>query len=318
MVANRSVVSLPAENAGRPVGRVGHHGRMNDAIRRVWSQLPHASRRALTEDLSPADLRSLLLDVSRVRAARVTPAGLMRQRRDDRFVQPSTADPRRLSRVQTALWDALPARFAGVELSPVAPLGTCSVVAPIPQNNVLSTVRGTEVAADPTNNLALEAAVRRRVGTARVDLATCQRVVRAQAFEEPGRFAHFQLFALVSSTRDRGSGRAEAEVLIDHLSFWRSVLEGFGLTPRLTFTTFRPGAVRDRILDTVQPAVGVTEDAGRTRGAAYYDGTAIAIGTDAAELGDGGVTRWTAHLLGDAKERCVTSCISTERLAALV
>jgi hypothetical protein len=57
------------------------------------------------------------------------------------------------------------------------------------------------VASDPTNELALEAAVRRRAGAARVDLAACQRVVRAQAVEGPGLFAHFQLFALVSSAR---------------------------------------------------------------------------------------------------------------------
>jgi hypothetical protein len=37
-----------------------------------------------------------------------------------------------------------------------------------------------------------------------------------------------------------------------------------------------------------------------------------------ANLGDGGLTDWTARLLGDAKERCLTSCISVERLAAAV
>ncbi len=35
------------------------------------------------------------------------------------------------------------------------------------------------------------------------------------------------------------------------------------------------------------------------------------------ELGDGGVTRWTARLMEDAKERCLVSCIATERLTVL-
>ena len=35
------------------------------------------------------------------------------------------------------------------------------------------------------------------------------------------------------------------------------------------------------------------------------------------EIGDGGFTDWTAQLNNDAKERCLTSCVSTERLAAL-
>lgn len=32
------------------------------------------------------------------------------------------------------------------------------------------------------------------------------------------------------------------------------------------------------------------------------------------ELGDGGFTTWTAQLANDAKERCLVSCIATERL----
>jgi hypothetical protein len=291
---------------------------MTEPVRRVWSALPDGSREALTDKLSPTDLQTALLDVVRTRAARVTPARLMQRRRDDRFVQPSTQDPRRLSRVQAALWEALPARFEGVELSPVVPLGTCSAVAPIPQNNVLTTIRGTEVISDPTNALALEAAVRRRAGASRVDLATCQRALRTQPFEGPGMSAHFQLFALVSSMRDRGSGQAEAEMLIDHLSFWHDVLDGLGLPVRLTFTTFTRTVVRDRIEDTVRKAVEVAEDAARRKGEGYYDGTAIGIEAGSAELGDGGLTRWTAALLGDAKERCLTSCISTERLAGLL
>jgi hypothetical protein len=35
------------------------------------------------------------------------------------------------------------------------------------------------------------------------------------------------------------------------------------------------------------------------------------------DLGDGGLTTWTAQLTQDAKERCLFSCIATERLAAL-
>jgi hypothetical protein len=119
----------------------------------------------------------------------------------------------------------LPQGFAGVELSPVAPLGTCSAMAPIDQHRVVSTVRGSEVLSDPTNVLAVEAAVRRHEQGAdgRVDLAACHRVLRAQRFG-PGNAAHFRLFALVSSARDRGSGTTEAHMLIDHISFWQQLL----------------------------------------------------------------------------------------------
>ena len=290
---------------------------MSSVSEKVWRQLPAGAREALTDGLSPSELQTALLDISRDRAAAVTPARLMQRRRDDRFVQPSTTDPRKLVKTQAMLWDRLPEQFAGVELSPLAPLGTCSAVATINQNQIVSTIRSTEVASDPTNELAIEAAVRRRAGQARVDLATCQRVVRAQLVDAPGMFAHFQLFALVSSARDTGSGRVEAEMLTDHLRYWHDVL---GDEARLTFTTFARTAVRERIDDTVRPALKVefAEDPERDKGANYYLGTALGLGVGDAELGDGGFTRWTADLLGDAKERCLISCVSTERLTAVL
>ncbi|GAB2637759.1 hypothetical protein [Kribbella swartbergensis] len=289
---------------------------MGDVIGRVWAKLPAGCRDALVDGLSPSDLQSVLLDVSRARAAKVTPARLMQRWQQDRFVRPSPSDPRELVKTQQRLWELLPERFDGVELSPVTPLGTCSAISTINQHQVLTTTRSTEVASDPTNELAIEAAVRRRGGQARVDLAACQRVVRAQAVDGPGMFAHFQLFVLVSSARDTGSGRTEAEMLIDHLRFWHDVL---GDGAELTFTTFTPSVVRERIDDTVRPALktDLVEDTERTKGANYYSGTALGIDCNGSGLGDGGFTTWTADLLGDAKERCLTSCISTERLTAI-
>ncbi|TWD80439.1 hypothetical protein FB561_1515 [Kribbella amoyensis] len=289
---------------------------MSGASERVWGKLPAGCRDGLVDGLSPSDLQTVLLEVSRRRAEKVTPSRVLDRWRGDRFVQPSTADPRDLVRTQARLWELLPERFAGVELSPVTPLGTCSAVATVNQNKVVSTMRGTEVASDPTNVLTLEAAVRRRAGQARVDLAACQRVVRAQAMDGPGMFPHFQLFALVSSARDTGSGRVEAEMLLDHLNYWHDVL---GDDARFTFTTFSADAVRERIDDTVRPALNVElhEDPQRQQGSQYYVGTAIGLGIGDAGLGDGGFTRWTADLLGDAKERCLISCVSTERLTGI-
>ena len=63
----------------------------------------------------------------------------------------------------------------------------------------------------------------------------------------------------------------------------------------------------------------MVEVPGRSHARGYYEGIALRIsghGGDV-ELGDGGLTTWTAQLLGDAKERCLVSCIATERLLAL-
>jgi hypothetical protein len=67
--------------------------------------------------------------------------------------------------------------------------------------------------------------------------------------------------------------------------------------------------------------VTLVEDPSRTRGRGYYTGgAAIRIDageTNGADIGDGGLTGWTAQLLADGKERCLTSCVSTERISAL-
>ncbi|WP_238174383.1 hypothetical protein [Kribbella kalugense] len=287
---------------------------MGQVSERFWAKLPDGSRDALVDGLSQSELQSVLLDVTRERAAKVTPARLLQRWQQDRFVRPSSIDPRELVKTQQLLWERLPETFDGVQLSPVTPLGTCSAIATINQNQVVSTIRGTEVASDPTNELAIEAAVRRRAGQDRVHLAACQRVIRAQPFDGPGMFAHFELFTLVSSARDTGSCRTE--LLIEHLRFWQDVL---GDKAVLSFTAFKESALRDRIEDTVRPALEVafTEDTERTKSENYYAGTALDIGRGSEGLGDGGFTTWTADLLGDAKERCLTSCISTERLTTI-
>ena len=175
----------------------------------------------LEDGLSPTDLQSLLLDLARTRAHRTTPASVRRRWQQDRFVQPSPIDPRRLAEVNLHLWRLLPPDFEGLALSPVTPLGTCAAVDAADQNRVLSTVRASEVVSDQTNVLALEAARQRLLGRAETThLAASHRVLRNQQFSHRDAQPHFELFALLSSARDTGSARTEADMLIKHLRFW--------------------------------------------------------------------------------------------------
>ncbi|MBG6103546.1 hypothetical protein IW249_003960 [Micromonospora vinacea] len=290
------------------------------AERRVWAAMPAGTRTALA-GLSGADLRTLLLGLARDRAATVRPPEVVRRWREDRFVRPARADPRALARVEARMWQLLPADVAGVELSPVVPVGTCSAVAPVSQNRIVTTMRASEVLSDPTNALAIEAAVRRR-RQSEVHLAAAHRVLRAQDFGSEAS-AHFRLFALVSSARDTGSGRTEARLLVRHLTYWRTVLAELApaAAPQLHITTFDDRVIRERLADTVRPAlagdvVPLVDEPERSRGRGYYTGCALRITAldGSLEIGDGGLTDWTARLSGDAKERCLVSCLATERL----
>ena len=116
------------------------------------------------EELPASDLRSLLLHVTRRRAAGLEPAGVLQARRDDATLAPVAVDGRALQLAGLLAIDAAPG-FEPVTLSPVAPAGVNTVLGGLDQNLSLATVRGGEVLADPTTSLALEvgpAAARRR------------------------------------------------------------------------------------------------------------------------------------------------------------
>lgn len=301
------------------------------AIERVWAKVLDDPRAALEHELDPSDLNTLLIDVARTRAGRATPARLMKRWHDDRYVQPAASDPRQVWRVEGRLWDLLPDQFTRIDLSPVTPLGTCSATAVVDQHRVISTNRASEVVSDSTNVLALEAASRRKRNPARaVHLAACHRVIRAQPFHGEGLFQHFRIFALLSSDRDRGSGSTEAGMLIAHLRFWLQAVTDLvpGTPTRAEFTSFDSSVLRERFHDTVSSSllplpesVSVQEDRTRRSAGGYYTSGAVRLVVEGhrniGEIGDGGFTDWTAKLMADAKERCLISCIATERLTAV-
>jgi hypothetical protein len=278
-----------------------------------------------------SELRTLLLAVAEQRASRRSPHEVMRQWREDRLVRPASTDPRLLAQLEARFWTALPAEFEGVEMSPVAPLGTCSTVAGVSQNRVVSTTRLGEVVSDSTSALAVELASRRQDAASHetVHLATCQRQLRAQVFG-PGAGSHFRLLCLASGTRDRGSGTAHAALLTQQLLAWRTVCAQLPaqLVVTVEVAAWDP-ALAERVDDTVLPAVETNErfrvvlSPERTRARGYYSTGALLItarapGGESAELGDGGFTDWTALLSSNAKELCLVSCLSTERALDLV
>src|SRR5258708_809690 len=139
----------------------------------------------LVERLAPTDLQSLLLESYRRRVVAVKPSQLLERYERDRFVRPSHVAPLTMADFDRLVWSLLPDAYTPVELSPVCPLGTNAAVATVDQNNVVTTIRNTEVVADATNVLALECASRRRRllradprNRERVRLCTSHRVVR--------------------------------------------------------------------------------------------------------------------------------------------
>lgn len=251
--------------------------------------------------LPGSDLTTVLLALMRRRASALSGPDVLRQYRSDRFVAPAEVPFDVLRATEDRLLRALPSSFSVVGLAPVMPLGTCSAVAELDQNNVLSTIRGTEVAADPTNALALEASVRRQTAADDVRLAAVQRVVRAQLFEGAGRFAHFTLFAAVSAGRDRGSLSFERRHFLEHLAFLREACGDI--------------EVRVTVLDPRFEVLRGDLPADPSRQTGYYQGLCFKVFRDGVEIGDGGFVDWTQRLLGNRKERLLISGVGVDRLA---
>jgi len=297
---------------------------------------PHRPPRedAVLETLTAAKaprLTSTLLALFRARASRRSPAELMRAASDP-FVAPSPVSPTTMMAIDTLAFAAV-TDFEPIELSPVAPLGTCSVLGPVDQNKVLSATRNLEVMADCTNGMALEAARRRATGADVVRLATSQRLVRAQRVHGSGRTQHFRIFGLLTAGRTSGSSRFELEALQAHVEAQLAILQAMSSLgviisqPCITLVD-RSGRTNDRLLamaDEIrhrQPDATIETTTERASATNYYPGVSFLLEGETPDgerlrLADGGAVDWCAKLLSNAKERCFVSGLGTQRLALL-
>jgi hypothetical protein len=268
----------------------------------------------------------LLLDVAEQRAAQLGPANLLRQWEKDRFVSPAYIDQRTLNELDGHLLAAA-ADFEALELSPLAPLGTCSAIALASQNKIVSTVRGTEVVSDPTNLLALESASRlRRDGAQIVRLATNHRCVRAQAVPKlPGYAAHFRLFCMTTAGHERKDHGLLVEALSDHIHTHLTALNrleqhGYGFPDRRV--RILADAAHARLGERIAAGVHATSVVLETLTHNYYDGLRFMIsarspGGEQLPLIDGGCFDWLRKLNSNNKLVFVASGLGSQLAAYL-
>jgi hypothetical protein len=274
--------------------------------------------------LSGSDFTSVMLEVARRRAAKETPASVLRRYSSDRFVVPGTVSWWSLRRAEDLLLSRLPAGTEVLVLAPLVPLGTHSALGNISQDRVVTAMRACEVAADATNALALEAAARRRrTKEGIVRLAAVQREVRAQQVDGATSFAHFSLFALVTAGRDRGSYRFERDAMAEHLRCAASGLAAAGRPEvQVALTPLSDAGTRIAALVTeeLSPApIDIVADRDRPTGRGYYSDLCFKVNArvdgELAEFGDGGFTDWGMRLTADSKERLLISGLGVDRLA---
>ena len=293
----------------------------------VGAGLPPGAYDALTDGLPPSRLWSLLLEVAEARAAGRRPAELVEQWDRDRFVQPALVDQRSLIDVDRHLLAAALA-FESIELSPVAPLGVCSIMGHASQNKVLSALRGTEVVSDPTNVMALECARRlRRDPAAVVRLATSHRCVRAQEIpKRPGLTANFRIFCLVSAGLERQNHAFVVEAIAEQMTIMLDALDrlerhGFAFPDRriTVLATEENAALGDRIAATLgRPAVAraLLEHPYYNNGLRFQMSARSSGGIEI-PLIDGGAFDWVAKLTSNRKAGYVASGLGSQLVPLL-
>jgi hypothetical protein len=278
----------------------------------------------LATGLSGSELSSVLLEVMHHRATARTPADVLAQYQHDPFCRPAAVDLRTSLDVDRHLLAAA-SDFEAIELSPVAPLATCSSVAPTTQNRILSALRSTESVADPTNVLALECALRLRASPTPVHLATSQRVIRAQPIPKlPGYASHFRIFVLASGGLETPNHAFTATTVERHIRTMLAALDllehdgyAFGARRVDLLATPARAALADRIaasFDTPTIHRKPLEHLYYSGGLRYMLWVTAPDGTDV-PLIDGGTFDWLTKLTSNRRAVYVASGAGAQLIA---
>lgn len=274
----------------------------------------------LTTRLSQSEITTFLLVLSKEMTNKNTPSDILSKYESNRFVKPSELNPIKVKKVEIMMLEMAEASgFISVLLSPASLLGSCSVIAKVDQNNVISATRGLELIADSTNMLAIYLANGIKNKTidntkSPVHLSATCRVTRGQMYKTDEFVPHFSLFTIVSSGKNTGSYGFEKDAIARHMQFYINYFEeklGHKLTVTLNVRngyTDKIGFI-DRIhchLRKIYPYTDFIMNVEETENS-YYQGINFKITVEGIELVDGGFVDWTQKLLGNKKERLLIS-----------
>jgi len=280
----------------------------------------------LSEKIPASELNTLLLELFRTRAKKVKPVELLRQFEKNRFASPSEVDTINFKELELrCLKLAKNKGFVPITLSPLAPFGTCSVVAFVDQNNIVTALRGTEVVSDATNVFALLMAkeLKKTKDNEPLKYAATHRHVRSQALSNPAFTAHFGIFCLATGGLDTGSFSFELDQLLDHVAIHFAVYSNeFDLSKeRLLLKIFLKEKneifqqkLKDRMKNMNDSMVIQIErqvDPGDYYKLVQFKFFLVRNGQEI-NLSDGGFVDWTQKLIPNKKHRLIISGVGTE------
>jgi len=280
----------------------------------------------LSSKLSASELNTLLLELFSMRAKKITPAVLLKQFEKNRFTSPSEVDTINFIEFEMRCLNLAKSKgFKPITLSPLTPFGTCSAVAFVDQNNVLTSLRGTEVVSDATNVFAMLIAkeLKQKRDNRIIKYAATHRHVRSQALSNPAFTAHFGIFCLATGGRDTGSFSFELDQIMDHINVHFSIYSNeFDLkSETLLLKIFLKDGNEtfheklNEVIKTINSSVPIQIEKQLNPGD-YYKLVQfkffIVRNEQEINLSDGGFVDWTQKLIPDKKHRLLISGVGTE------
>jgi len=278
----------------------------------------------LVENFSGSDLNSLLLELFKRRADKIGASQLPGYFEKSRYVTPSTVDAIDFNEFELkCLKLAKNSGFLPITLSPLTILGTCSAMGFVDQNNVMTSLRGTEVVADATNVLALLIAdeYKKKKNVSITKYATAHRHVRTQTFSNPGFTPHFSIFCLATGGVDTGNYSFELTQLVDHVSAHLAILSSEFKNDKFLVKIYlkqENELLQQKIhecLGDIGDAVNVSIERESNPGGYYqlvqFKFFLLRNGKEI-NLSDGGFVDWTQKIIPNKKHRLIISGIGTE------
>ena len=282
----------------------------------------------LSNKLSGSELNSLLLEVFERRVMQEIPSSLLGKYTKNKLVKPAQLDFLKFKEEELECCKIVAnSSFELIELSPVAQLGTSSIMATVNQKKVLTALRNTEVQSDPTNSIALHYASLKKnneLSEKTYNFSNVSRVIRTQVFSNPNFTPHFPILSLISCGMDTGSFEFEKTEIYKHFAITQDVCKSvfgfnnlfFEIIPCKEYDSNSP--LISNSLSHIKNSgfdVRIAESDSQNN---YYYGMRIktkiiADGVEY-EIGDGGLLDWTQKLLANKKERMLTMGLGIQLL----
>lgn len=278
----------------------------------------------IDNSLSGSELNSFLMKLFLLRIKKIRSADLITQFQKNRFCLPSSVDLIKFKEYELMLLKSSAEQgFYSIQLSPLTPLGTCSSVAFVNQNNIVSSLRGTEVVSDAANVLAIKTAcdIQSKNLKNPVKYCTCHRHVRGQAFTNPAFSSHFGIFCMTTGGFDKGNFSFEIEQLMDHIKFYFNELIKTFKSEDILLKLYLDEDRKD-FIDKVKLSLNnlfrernlKIEYSSRLNN--YYQAIQfkyfIMYKNELINLADGGIVDWLQKLLDNKKLRLIISGLGTE------